>query len=74
MVLRSVIDLFSQNEKLMQRKWRETTHVIVEDVKKNNLRIGDDDLKNLCLIEIEMLLQENGRSLNDFKSMPSQTQ
>jgi len=27
-------------------------------------------LKNLCLIEIEMLLQENRRSLTDFKSMP----
>jgi hypothetical protein len=24
----------------------------------------------MCLIEIEMLLQENGRSLTDFKSMP----
>ncbi|KEH33278.1 PIF1-like helicase [Medicago truncatula] len=35
-----------------------------------DLRIGDDDLKNMCLIEIEMLLQENGRSLTDFKSMP----
>ena len=34
------------------------------------MRISDDDLKNLCLIEIEMLLQENGRSLIDFKSMP----
>jgi len=27
-------------------------------------------LKNLCLIEIEMLLQENERPLTDFKSMP----
>jgi hypothetical protein len=27
-------------------------------------------MKNLCLIEIEMLLQENGRSLTDFKFMP----
>jgi len=34
------------------------------------MHIGDDDLKNLCLIEIEMLLHENGRSLTDFKSMP----
>jgi hypothetical protein len=23
----------------MQRKWRETTHVIVEDVKKNNISL-----------------------------------
>ncbi|KEH27634.1 PIF1-like helicase [Medicago truncatula] len=35
-----------------------------------NMRIGDDDFKNLCLIEIEMLLQENGESLTDFKSIP----
>ncbi|KEH17658.1 PIF1-like helicase [Medicago truncatula] len=35
-----------------------------------DLRLGDNDLKNMCLIEIEMLLQENGRSLTDFKSMP----
>ena len=27
-------------------------------------------MKNLCLIEIEMLLQENRQSLTDFKSMP----
>ena len=27
-------------------------------------------MKNLCLIEIEMLLQENRRSLTDFKFMP----
>ncbi|KEH34434.1 hypothetical protein MTR_3g466390 [Medicago truncatula] len=35
-----------------------------------DMRIGDDDLKNLCLNEIEMLLQENGESLTDFKSIP----
>ena len=34
------------------------------------MHISDDDLKNLCLIEIEMLLQENRRSLTDFKFMP----
>lgn len=34
------------------------------------MRIGDDDFKNLCLIEIEMLLQENRESLTDFKSIP----
>ncbi|KEH24924.1 PIF1-like helicase [Medicago truncatula] len=34
------------------------------------LRISDDDLKNMCLIEIEMLLQENGQSLTEFKSLP----
>jgi len=27
-------------------------------------------LKNLCLVEIEMLLQENRRALTDFKFMP----
>jgi hypothetical protein len=34
------------------------------------LRITDDDLKNLCLIEIDMLLQTNGKSLDKYKRMP----
>ncbi|MCH79969.1 ATP-dependent DNA helicase PIF1, partial [Trifolium medium] len=34
------------------------------------LQISDDELKNLCLIEIEKLLMTNGRSLNDYKTMP----
>ncbi|MCI22111.1 ATP-dependent DNA helicase PIF1, partial [Trifolium medium] len=36
-----------------------------------DLQISDDDLKNLCLIEIEKLLNENGRSLSDYPSLPT---
>lgn len=35
-----------------------------------DLRITDDDLKNLCLIEIDMLLQTNRKSLDKYKRMP----
>lgn len=34
------------------------------------LQLEDDELKNLCLIELEKLLQSNGRSLRDYSSMP----
>ncbi|XP_057445515.1 uncharacterized protein LOC130737703 [Lotus japonicus] len=35
------------------------------------LRIADADLKNLSIIEIEKLLQRNGRSLNDYPCLPT---
>lgn len=34
------------------------------------LEIGDDELRNLCLVEIERLLNSNGRSLKDYNCMP----
>ncbi|GAU30751.1 hypothetical protein TSUD_145490 [Trifolium subterraneum] len=34
------------------------------------LQLTDDELQNLCLIEIQKLLMRNGRSLSDYKSMP----
>jgi ATP-dependent DNA helicase PIF1 len=39
----------------------------------SDLRIEDDDLKNLCLIEIDKWLRSNGRSLADYKSLPQPT-
>ncbi|MCH95433.1 ATP-dependent DNA helicase PIF1, partial [Trifolium medium] len=36
-----------------------------------DLQISDDDLQNLCLIEIAKLLTENGRTLSDYPSMPT---
>ncbi|XP_057452827.1 uncharacterized protein LOC130744679 [Lotus japonicus] len=36
----------------------------------NDLHIDDEELKNLCLIEIEKFLQENGRSLKEFPCLP----
>lgn len=38
-----------------------------------NLHIPEDELQNLCLIELEKLLMCNGRSLRDFKCLPYTT-
>jgi ATP-dependent DNA helicase PIF1 len=35
-----------------------------------DLHIGDDELKNLCLIEIERLLRLNGRTLRQYECLP----
>ncbi|MCH79953.1 ATP-dependent DNA helicase PIF1, partial [Trifolium medium] len=35
-----------------------------------DLRMTEDELQNLCLIEIQKLLMNNGRSLSDYKTMP----
>lgn len=35
-----------------------------------DLHIHDDELKNLCLIELEKLLMANGKSLKDYNSLP----
>ncbi|PNX72649.1 ATP-dependent DNA helicase PIF1, partial [Trifolium pratense] len=40
-------------------------------LKLPDLQISDDELKNLCLIEIGKLLNENGRKLSDYKTMPT---
>ncbi|MCI01239.1 ATP-dependent DNA helicase PIF1, partial [Trifolium medium] len=36
----------------------------------SDLNINDEDLKILCLVEIQMLLCSNGTSLDKFKTMP----
>ncbi|GAU22698.1 hypothetical protein TSUD_138210 [Trifolium subterraneum] len=36
-----------------------------------DLQISDDELKNLCLIEIGKFLTINGRTLSDYKCMPT---
>lgn len=35
-----------------------------------DLIISDEDLKQLCLVEIDKLLRLNGKTLDDFESMP----
>ncbi|GAU10652.1 hypothetical protein TSUD_421210, partial [Trifolium subterraneum] len=35
-----------------------------------DLQLTDDELQNLCLIEIQKLLMRNGRKLSDYKTMP----
>ncbi|XP_024004882.1 uncharacterized protein LOC112082028 [Eutrema salsugineum] len=39
-------------------------------IKDANLRLSTDQVKNLCLAEIEMLLRTVGSSLTDFSCMP----
>ncbi|RYR74781.1 hypothetical protein Ahy_A02g009498 [Arachis hypogaea] len=41
-----------------------------EESKVEGLSMTDDELKNLCLIEIEKILNSNARSLRDYQSMP----
>ncbi|RYR69407.1 hypothetical protein Ahy_A03g015955 [Arachis hypogaea] len=41
-----------------------------EESKVEGLSMTDDELKNLCLIEIEKILTSNARSLRDYQSMP----
>ncbi|XP_057432816.1 uncharacterized protein LOC130725620 [Lotus japonicus] len=42
----------------------------VDAISIANLRIEDEELQNLCLIEIEKILQGNGRSLKEFPCLP----
>ncbi|XP_057422827.1 uncharacterized protein LOC130716812 [Lotus japonicus] len=58
--------------------WKETWHVLVDGIlydlrKKHNnkeLNIDEEELKGLCLMEIEKVLMVNGRSLKDYSNMP----
>ncbi|XP_057440582.1 uncharacterized protein LOC130732585 [Lotus japonicus] len=58
--------------------WNETWHVLVDGIlydlrKKHNnkeLNIDKEELKDLCLMEIEKVLMVNGRSLKDYSNMP----
>lgn len=45
-------------------------HVCCSFLLYEGLQIGDDDLMNLCLIELEKLLYENGRSLKELPTLP----
>ncbi|XP_028793347.1 uncharacterized protein LOC114749047 [Neltuma alba] len=59
--------------------WEQTKNLLSEDmfyVPRNNprsadLNISDDDKQQACLIEIEKLLQINGKSLHDYPLMPT---
>ncbi|XP_057414959.1 uncharacterized protein LOC130709848 [Lotus japonicus] len=59
--------------------WMETWHLLADGItydlrrKHNNLDlvINDDQLKDLCLMEIEKVLMMNDKSLKDFHGMPN---
>ncbi|MCH79884.1 ATP-dependent DNA helicase PIF1 [Trifolium medium] len=58
--------------------WNSTWKLLADGILYNRrrtlnlpeLQVTEDELKNLCLIEIQKLLMRNGRSLSDYKSMP----
>ena len=58
--------------------WEENWHILSEDIlhkkrklfKFPELELTDEQLQNYCLIEIQELLNRNGRSLSDFKDLP----
>ncbi|XP_072066881.1 uncharacterized protein [Arachis hypogaea] len=61
-----------------ERVWNATWTLLAEGIlyerrkalKNQGLNMTDDELKNLCLIEIEKILNSNARSLRDYQSMP----
>ncbi|XP_057418929.1 uncharacterized protein LOC130713151 [Lotus japonicus] len=58
--------------------WDKTWRFLADDIlyhrrrllKMPDLQINDEDLMNLCLIEIEKVLRTNGRSLKEWPSLP----
>ena len=59
---------------LWEFHWKSLTddlqYQIQRDMRNPRMQIGDDELKNLGLFEIELILNKNGRSLKDFPPMP----
>ncbi|XP_071913934.1 ATP-dependent DNA helicase PIF1-like [Coffea arabica] len=59
---------------LWQRHWKSMTddlqYQIKRDMGNSQIRIDDGELQNLRLIELELILNKNGRSLRDFPPMP----
>ncbi|XP_072054259.1 uncharacterized protein [Arachis hypogaea] len=61
-----------------ERVWNATWTLLADGIlyerrkalKYQGVNVTDDELKNLCLIEIEKILNNNARSLRDYQSMP----
>ncbi|XP_045793087.1 uncharacterized protein LOC123888169 [Trifolium pratense] len=58
--------------------WLSTWHLLADGILYSKrrelnlpeLQLSDEELQNLCLIEIQKLLLLNGRTLSDYKTMP----
>ncbi|PWA89788.1 hypothetical protein CTI12_AA107820 [Artemisia annua] len=60
--------------KLWEENWKFLTEDLLHKKRKvfdyPQLELTDEQLKNYCLIEIQELLNRNGRSLTDFQDLP----
>ncbi|XP_057453914.1 uncharacterized protein LOC130745569 [Lotus japonicus] len=67
-------NLISRPQEVWRKSWTLLSDGILYDRRKAlnipDLRIEDEELQNLCLIEIEKILQGNGRSLKEFPCLP----
>ncbi|XP_057455303.1 uncharacterized protein LOC130746629 isoform X1 [Lotus japonicus] len=64
----------SKPDFVWEKSWFLLSNGIVYERRKKlcipDLHINDEDLKNLCLIELEKLLHLNGKSLKDYPCIP----
>ncbi|XP_057456530.1 uncharacterized protein LOC130747576 [Lotus japonicus] len=64
----------SKPEFVWEKSWRILADGIVYERRKKlripDLHVNDEDLRNLCLAELEKLLNMNGRSLKDYSCLP----
>ncbi|XP_016192610.1 uncharacterized protein LOC107633506 [Arachis ipaensis] len=73
-----VLLLISNSVSKPDRVWNATWTLLADEIlyerrkalKNQGLNMTDDELKNLCLIEIEKILNSNARSLRNYQSMP----
>ncbi|XP_072087306.1 uncharacterized protein [Arachis hypogaea] len=73
-----VMLLISNSISNPERVWNATWTLLADGIlyerrkalKNQGLNMTDDELKNLCLIEIEKILNSNARSIRDYQSMP----
>ena len=60
--------------KLWEENWKFLSEDILHKKRKifnyPDLELAEEQLKNYCLIEIQELLNRNGRSLSDFQDLP----
>ncbi|PWA43182.1 hypothetical protein CTI12_AA538170 [Artemisia annua] len=72
------LQIFPNHNSKPLQLWEENWEVLSEDILHNKrkifnypeLELTEEQIKNYCLIEIQQLLNRNGRSLADFPDLP----